>query len=55
MLVYASETGAVVGVGGDAELGCGVTRFESRRVDDEFQPSATCAAWPERWQALIDR
>ena len=55
MLVYASETGALVGVGGDAELGCGVTRFESRRVDQEFRPSDTCAAWPERWQALIDR
>lgn len=54
MLLYSRESAAVVGQGGDADLGCGVSRFAARRLDTAFTPDAKCTAWPERWQAVID-
>ena len=55
MLQYATETGTLTGQEGDVALGCGVSRFVSRMVDEEFDSTAECRSWPERWQAVIDR
>jgi peptidoglycan/LPS O-acetylase OafA/YrhL len=54
MLQYAAETGAILGEPGDATLGCGVSRFEQRRVDEIFGYTEECTAWPERWAQAID-
>ena len=54
MLQYAAETGTFVGTAGDAALGCGVSRFEKRRVDEVFGYTEECVSWPTRWAAAID-
>lgn len=54
MLQYAAETGTFIGDVGDAALGCGVSRFERRRVDEEFGYTEECTAWPQRWAAAVD-
>ncbi|MHB1138273.1 MAG: acyltransferase family protein, partial [Microthrixaceae bacterium] len=55
MLQYAAESGSIHGQEGDVALGCGVSRFERRRVDEVFGFTDECRAWPERWQQVIDR
>lgn len=54
MLQYAAESGTIIGAPGDATLGCGVSRFEQRRVDQEFGYTEECTAWPTRWGAAVD-
>ena len=54
MLQYSVESGKINGLEGDVALGCGVSRFESRRVDTEFGYTDECRAWAERWQRVID-
>ena len=55
MVQYAAETGTIFGQKGDAALGCGVSRFASRRVDTVFGYAAECEEWPTRWKAIIDQ
>jgi len=55
MLQYAAETGTFVGTAGDAALGCGVSRFEKRRVDQVFGYTEECISWPTRWAAAIEQ
>lgn len=54
MLQYAAETGLIVGQAGDSALGCGVSRFELRRVDQEFGITDECRNWPDRWREAIE-
>ncbi len=41
-------------IGGNAALGCGVSRFEQIRVDSAGSPTAECLAWPGRWRERVD-
>jgi len=54
MLHYAADTGTFVGDAGDSALGCGVSRFEKRRVDQVFGYTEECISWPTRWAAAIE-
>ena len=55
MVQYAAESGTIFGQKGDAALGCGVSRFDSRRVDTVFGYSPECEEWPTRWKTIIDQ
>jgi peptidoglycan/LPS O-acetylase OafA/YrhL len=50
---WARDTGRAVAVRGDATLGCGVTRFDSRRVDTVVPARRECVTWPERWAGSV--
>lgn len=54
MLQYAAESGTFIGDAGDAALGCGVSRFEKRRVDTEFGYTGECPEWPTRWAQAVE-
>jgi hypothetical protein len=54
MLQYAAESGTFIGDAGDSALGCGVSRFERRRVDKEFGYTEECPEWPTRWAEVIE-
>jgi peptidoglycan/LPS O-acetylase OafA/YrhL len=51
--VWARESGRAVAVRGDATLGCGVSRFDARRVDTVVPARRECVAWPERWGGSV--
>ncbi len=42
-------------VGGEARIGCGVSRFQRVRVDGTGTPDPTCLQWPVRWPQLVTR
>jgi hypothetical protein len=48
------RTGSPTRLVGNAELGCGVSRFERRRDDQLVELSPLCAAWPERFGRIVD-
>lgn len=54
MVYHAAASKTMIGLAGDAALGCGVSRFTSRRVEKVFSYTDECRAWPTRWQAAID-
>lgn len=55
MVQYAAESGTIFGQKGDAALGCGVSRFTSRRVDTVFGYAPECDQWPTRWKTIVDQ
>lgn len=40
--------------GGDAVVGCGISRFARVRLIDDAPPDPVCAEWPLKWTASID-
>jgi peptidoglycan/LPS O-acetylase OafA/YrhL len=55
MLQYGVDTGRLVGLPGDATLGCGVSRFDRIRVDSELDYGDNCTTWPGRWAAAVQQ
>lgn len=51
---WLEESGTRTRVVGDAELGCGISRFDRRRDDSVVERSQLCASWPQRWGKVID-
>ena len=47
------QTGRVADIGGDVELGCGVSRFDMLRVDPDTALADQCRSWPERWSQVV--
>ncbi|MEI7888536.1 MAG: hypothetical protein WCJ04_14205, partial [Actinomycetes bacterium] len=47
------KTGRVADIGGDVQLGCGVSRFDMLRVDPDTVLADRCRAWPERWSQAV--
>ncbi len=55
MATWGRETGRLVDVGGDSEMGCAITRFAEARFDKDLVPAPSCTDWPETWPGLLDQ
>ena len=47
------QAGLVDDIGGDVELGCGVSRFDMLRVEFDSVVTDQCRSWPERWSQKV--
>ena len=47
------STGRVSDIGGDVQLGCGVSRFDMLRVEPDTVLADRCRAWPETWSQAV--